>query len=113
MTRARSAQSCALPAGHLRTCQLVRGIDHDPGPALDPDRAAEPDPGPAFDAGDVRAAVEQRGQVPGGVADLAGQHRVPLHRPDLDHADPALDGDLARLVARADRGDIRAREWEV
>ena len=58
-------------------------------------------------------AVEQRGQVAGGVADLAGQHRVPLHRTDLDHPHPALDGGLARLVDRADRGDAGRRDRPV
>ena len=82
-------------------------------PALDPDLAAEPDPGPAHQAGDPGPAVEQRGQVAGGVADLAGQHRVPLHRTDLDHPHPALDGGLARLVDRADRGDVGRRDRPV
>ncbi len=71
----------------------------------DPDGPAEPDPGPAHDARDVRPPVEQRGQVPGRVGDLAGQHRVLFHGPDLDRADPALDGGPPGRLDRADRLD--------
>src|SRR5262249_40254238 len=96
----------ALPR---REDQLVRRVDHDRVPVLDADRALEPDPRAAHDARDVRAAVEQRGERAGAVGDLAGQHRVLLHRPDLDDADPALAAVLARLADRADRGDAGCR----
>src|SRR5271154_176368 len=82
----------------VRDDELVGGVHHDRGAVLDADGTTEPDPGPAHQAGDAGPAVEQRGEVPGGIGDLAGQYGVPFHRPDLDDADAALDGGLARLV---------------
>jgi hypothetical protein len=43
----------------------------------DADGAVQPDSGARLDAGDLRAAVEDGGELAGGVADLAGQHGVP------------------------------------
>src|ERR1700722_16032911 len=71
---------------------------------LEPDRAAEPDPGPADQAGDVRAAVEHRGEVAGRVVDLHREHRVPLNWADLDDPDLPLPRDLAAGDG-ADGGD--------
>ena len=60
---------------------------------------------PALDAGDVRPAVEQRGQLAGRVDDLAGEHGVVLDRPDLDRVHPALHRGPAGLGQRPDRPD--------
>ena len=84
--------------------QLVGGVDHHRLAALEPDRAAEPDPRAADQAGDVRPAVEHRGEVAGRVVDLHREHRVPLDRADLDHPDLPLHRDLAAGDG-ADRGD--------
>src|SRR6202050_5273491 len=78
-------------ASHGREEQFVSGIGHDRmAVAPDADGSAEPYPGAADDARDVRAAVEQRGELAGPVGYLAGQDRVPLDWLDLHHADPAL-----------------------
>src|SRR5215470_10754057 len=58
--------------------QLVRRIDHDRTVGPHTDLAAEPDPAPAVQSGDVRAPVEQRGQVAGRVRDLRREHGVAL-----------------------------------
>src|SRR6202167_5125916 len=62
---------------------------------LEPDRAAEPDPRAADQPGDVRSAVEHRGEVAGRVVDLHREHRVALDRADLHHPDLSLPRDLA------------------
>src|SRR6185437_17160346 len=74
---------------------------------LDADRTLEPYPRAAHDARDVRAAVEQGRQRARSVRDLAGQYRVPLHRLDLDHPDPALHDYPPRAGQRPDRADPR------
>ncbi len=73
----------------------------------------EAHPGAADDARDVGPAVEQRGQVAGGVGDIHGQDRVPLDRPDLHRADPALDRGPPRLHQRSDRGGPGGRRGPV
>ena len=94
---------------HRGEQQLVGRVGHDRVAVLDPDRAAEPDPRPAHDARDVRAPVEHGRELARPVGDLAGQHRVPLHRPDLHHPDPALHGGPPRLGQRPDGRDPRRR----
>src|SRR5450432_4140034 len=84
--------------------QLVGGVDHHRLTATDARGAGEPDPGTADKTGDVRPAVEHRGEVAGGVVDLYRQHRVPLDGADLDHPDLAFHDHLAP-GDRADRGD--------
>src|SRR6266566_9800041 len=83
---ARAAQACTLAARTAMTSQVsglpaivggfagcwrddefVGRIHHDGGAALDAYRALEAHPGPAHQADDVRASVEQGGEVPGGV----------------------------------------------
>ena len=97
-------------ASDSREEQLISRVDRDRVTVSpDADGAAKADPAPAHDAWDVRAAVEHCRQVPGSVGDLAGQHRVPCHRPDLDDAEPGLHGGPARLGDPADRRDARRR----
>jgi hypothetical protein len=99
LMRRRSAALLTVRVGLAsRDDELVRGIGHDRSTVLDADRTPQPDPGAAHQAGNAGPAVEHGGQVPGGIGNLAGQHRVPFHRPDLHDPDAALDGGLARLV---------------
>src|SRR6266568_3667881 len=88
-----------LPAGRgsrSRQEQFVSGIDHDWAFRTQPDRSAEADTGPARDPRDVRPSVKQRGQVPGRIRDLDGEHGVALHGAYLYRVDAALDGGPAR-----------------
>src|SRR6185437_9082581 len=84
--------------------QLVGGIDHHRLAAADARGAGEPDAATADQAGDVRPAVEHRGEVAGRVVDLHGEHRVALDRADLHDPDLALHRDLPAGDG-ADRGD--------
>jgi hypothetical protein len=67
------------PSWLLTGCQqLVCGVDHDRPAVLGTDPAGEPEPRPAINACDMRAAVEQRGQMAGRILDFVGEHGVVL-----------------------------------
>jgi amino acid transporter len=86
--------------------QFVGGVDHEGVAVLQADRPAQADKRPADDPRDMGPAVEQGGQVPGGIRDLQGEHRVLLDRPDLQGPDPPFRRDLAGGGDRADRRDV-------
>src|SRR6266567_77356 len=85
--------------------QLVCGIDHGGSAVVDTDPAAEPEPRPAIDACDMRAAVEQGGQVPGRVLDFVGEYGVLPGGADLDSAHPSFDGGSHSSCQRRDGAD--------
>src|ERR1700761_7412575 len=104
---ARRAGAAAGPAGLAALAagdELVGGVDHHRLAAADDRGTGEPDAGAADQAGDVRPAVEHRGEVACRVVDLDRQHRVALDRADLHYPDLALHGDLPAGDG-ADRGD--------
>src|SRR5262249_48047098 len=59
--------------------KLVGGVDHDVAALPRPDPAPELDLAPGLDARYVRAPVEERGDLPGAVGDLAREHAAVLH----------------------------------
>src|SRR5215472_12251406 len=107
---------CRRRLGRAGGHQLVRWVDHDRAVASYADLAAESDPAPAVQPGDVRASVEQGGQLAGRVGDLRSEHGVALDRADLHRVYAALHRGLAWLgqgpdgphARRGDRPVIQA-----